>query len=153
MYRTLAANQSQDYLDACEILYAMSFLEPILKLLTGKMDKDELLKLVGVSALSIGWVLGAATTRLEARQHEKSAFTGRKVRRIDAEGRQSEALRLAKERKQKQYTEWSQCAQEIRQRHPNLSAWDVARHVKDKLKPPQKADTIRRKLREILGKV
>jgi hypothetical protein len=104
-------------------------------------------------AARCAYSLGICSIRLFVRRHEKPVITGRKVRRITADGRESEGLRLAKERKIEEYEKWAQCAQEYRTRHPNYSDWDVARHVAEQLKTSQKPDTIRKALRKISGKV
>jgi len=97
--------------------------------------------------------LGRVSVQLFVRPHEKPAITGRKVMRKTAENRDSEGLRLAKQQKAAEHKKWARCAQQYRTRHPNHSAWDIARHVANELKTSQKPDTIRRALRKITGKV
>ncbi len=78
--------------------------------------------------------LGHLLTKMQVRPHEPAAQTGRRVRRIAADGRQSEGLRLAKQRKHQQQKQWTQCANEYRAQHPGCFAADAYRHVVKKFK-------------------
>jgi hypothetical protein len=97
--------------------------------------------------------LGELEVQAYVRPHEKPASIGRRVQRKTAENRDSEGLKLAKERKAEEYREWAECARQYRMRHRNPSGWEVARYVHRTLETVQKPDTIRRKLRKKTGKV
>lgn len=107
------------------------------------------IKSAALCALEVGCI----ATRMQIRPLEKFVITGRKVRRKNADARDSEGLKLAKEWKAQEYELWARCAAEYRARHPKHSDWEVARYIARKLRTPQKPDTIRRKLRKITGKV
>ncbi len=91
--------------------------------------------------------LSETAMMMTIRPHEKPAVTGRKVMRITAAGRSSEALRLAKARKAAEYKEWEEVARKYRQKHPKSSDRDIARRVAEEVS--QKFETVRHALRKI----
>lgn len=143
MKKFLAAlDDASDKAEKADLWYAYNVLEDIHRLhcavFSGNIE----------GAAAAGIVLGMNVSRMAAHPHEGAAIAGYRVKRTSADGRESEGLRLAKERKQKIYDEWVQCAAQYKARHPKHSWRQVAVYVAEKLKTGQTPETIRKKLRK-----
>jgi hypothetical protein len=95
-----------------------------------------------------GLHLGMFIVMMEASRHEKYAKSGRGIHRRDAEARDSEGLRAAKQRKREIHAKWFKCAAEYSQHHPAYSARDVAKHVASEFST--NSETVRRALRNFI---
>jgi hypothetical protein len=115
--KALPASSALQVNDARDVLFAAARLESLIR---GSNAHE---------AAQVACMMGEIGTRMLVRPSEEPAITGRKVRRKNAESRDSKAFNDFKDRKREERAQWLRCAQGYRRRHPLCPKNEIYNHV------------------------